>query len=99
MPWSPAATPEVPRRCPAPPEGHRHDSERQRNAMISAATRTWLRALCFLAALCAFPLHTRAAETAPAATRPASHPSTQPAIKWEQWSDDVFERAKREHKF
>ena len=33
------------------------------------------------------------------ATLPSTQPSTQPAIRWEKWSDDVFERAKKEHKF
>lgn len=30
---------------------------------------------------------------------PATGPATQPAIHWEKWTDDLFDRAKREHKF
>src|SRR4051794_20517074 len=37
------------------------------------------------------------AAAAPAAA-PASKPSTQPAIHWEKWTDDLFDRAKRENK-
>src|SRR5690349_4928073 len=39
------------------------------------------------------------AAAAAAAAAAATAPSTQPAIHWEKWSDDLFARAKREHKF
>jgi uncharacterized protein YyaL (SSP411 family) len=42
--------------------------------------------LSLLVVCCAFPLH-------------AAPPASQPAITWEKWSDDIFERAKREKKF
>ena len=67
--------------------------------MISAANRTCLvRAVCLLAALWTCASQLAAAETSPA-TRATSQPSTQPSIHWEKWSDDLFARAKREHKF
>jgi len=40
------------------------------------------------------------ARGAPAATGPATQPSVgESGIKWVGWSDDLFARAKREHKF
>src|SRR4051794_25074492 len=69
--------------------------------MAAAAKRTCFAILtCALVALCVAPAHLVGAETAPATTRPASQPPTRPsAIQWEKWSDDLFARAKREHKF
>src|SRR5690348_12948135 len=68
--------------------------------MISPANRTCLAcAVCVVAVAWTCAFHLTAADTAPAATRPTSQPATQPSIHWENWSDDLFARAKREHKF
>src|SRR4051794_2013775 len=69
--------------------------------MATAAHRTYFVVVtCVLGAVCVAPSHLLGAETMLATTRPASQPSTQSSvIHWEKWTDDLFARAKREHKF